>query len=398
MQARAIAAARAEFKNAATRLRIEQVREQIVEQAAFSFDFIALLTVASMLAGIGLITDNTVVIVASMLVSPIMGPVLGLTFGTRIADWPLVRTSFIHECLALLGCVVIGVLVGIAAGFTDLAENEWPTNEMEIRGEAQGLLTGIAIAIPSGMGVCLSILGGNTSSLVGVAISASLLPPAVNAGVCLVYAIFLKAGALQPPDSMKDAEDFAKIGGISLALTLVNILCIWIAGLIMFEIKEVAPTQSKNAFWAKDIKVARELNKKKSPPVDASVIRRGLKSALNREPSDRPVSKVELQPSPRRKSATAAPRPYNNLNAAFSLEQRKKTTSSFFNPLFWGIGADKEGGMDGEGTDDGDNVQYVGLEDMANLLGFNSEEDDDGDDGQYAPVAAPKPERRRFFF
>lgn len=71
-QARAIEAARAEWKNAATRLRVEQVREQIIEQAAFSFDFIALLTVASILAGVGLITNNTVVIVASMLVSPIM--------------------------------------------------------------------------------------------------------------------------------------------------------------------------------------------------------------------------------------------------------------------------------------------------------------------------------------
>jgi len=71
-QARAIEAARAEWKNAATRLRVEQVREQIVEQAAFSFDFVALLTVASILAGVGLITNNTVVIVASMLVSPIM--------------------------------------------------------------------------------------------------------------------------------------------------------------------------------------------------------------------------------------------------------------------------------------------------------------------------------------
>ena len=32
----------------------------------------------------------------------------------------------------------------------------------------------------SGMGVALSILGNNTASLVGVAISASLLPPAVS--------------------------------------------------------------------------------------------------------------------------------------------------------------------------------------------------------------------------
>lgn len=40
---------------------------------------------------------------------------------------------------------------------------------------------GLLVAIPSGAGVALSILGGNAGSLVGVAISASLLPPAVNA-------------------------------------------------------------------------------------------------------------------------------------------------------------------------------------------------------------------------
>lgn len=61
--------ARSEWKNAATRLRIEQVRELIVEQAEFSFDYLSLLSVASILAGVGLITNNTVVIVASMLVS-----------------------------------------------------------------------------------------------------------------------------------------------------------------------------------------------------------------------------------------------------------------------------------------------------------------------------------------
>jgi len=71
-QAKNIEAARAEWKNAASRLRVEQVKEQIHEQSALSLDFLALLFIASILAGIGLITDSTVVIVASMLVSPIM--------------------------------------------------------------------------------------------------------------------------------------------------------------------------------------------------------------------------------------------------------------------------------------------------------------------------------------
>ena len=49
------------------------------------------------------------------------------------------------------------------------------------RGVLRGLIPGLLIAIASGVGVALSVLGGNAGSLVGVAISASLLPPAVNA-------------------------------------------------------------------------------------------------------------------------------------------------------------------------------------------------------------------------
>lgn len=152
----------------------------------------------------------------------------------------------------------------------------------------------------------------------------------------------------------------------------------------MFEIKEVAPTQAKSAFWAKDIKAARELNQKKDcPPVNVSVIRQGLKSALNRQPSEKPVSKVKIQPSPRRKPA--ATRPYN-LNSAFAFEKRKDAAR----PSIWGASAAEEEDKDEEEVDD--NVRYVGLEDMAKLLGFD-EEDEDED----ATVVAGTSGKWRFF-
>ena len=137
--------------------------------------------------------------------------------------------------MALLISVVIGGAIGFTSSFSSGAE-DWPTNEMLSRGEPMGLVTGICIAIPSGMGDALSILGNNTASRVGVAISASLLPPAVNSGICWAHAILVRSGAV----SYANTPDFnfAQIGGISFLLTVVNIVCIWIAGMAMFAIKE----------------------------------------------------------------------------------------------------------------------------------------------------------------
>lgn len=315
-----------------------------------------------------------------MLVSPIMGPVLGCCFGSRIFDFPLVKSSLKNETLALAICVLIGLLIGLTTSFTDLAQS-WPTNEMQIRGEPKGLLIGIAIAIPSGMGVCLSILGGNTSSLVGVAISASLLPPAVNTGICFVYSIFLAVGVVEN-ETGETASEMAVVGGISFALTVINILCIWASGLVMFEIKEVAPTQKKNAFWAKDIKIARELNKgkrEKPPPVDVSVLKRGVQTALNRKraDSDPPVDTIRFQPPPPRQKPIGGDRSVS-LDAALSLdpEHRRPFRRSMFTGSMWAPTVPEV---------EDDNVRYVGLEDMAKLLGFD-EEDDDAETIDHAAV------------
>jgi uncharacterized hydrophobic protein (TIGR00271 family) len=360
--------ARQEWKNAATRLRIEQVREQIVEQAELSFDFISLLSIASIIAGVGLVTNNTVAIVASMLISPIMGPVLGLTFGSRIRDFPLARLSLFNELIALLGCIGIGVLCGICAAFTPSAAEDWPTSEMEGRGDPIGLISGIMIAIPSGMGVCLSILGGNTSSLVGVAISASLLPPAVNAGVCLIYSILLRAGAVEN-DRGYTSHDFFQIGGVSFALTVLNIICIWASGILMFHIKEVAPTTEKNAFWDRDIKYARELNKEETPPpVNITKIREALKNILKKSPDEPPTPEPKMRKEVRRASMPAMPDRIHSpatVGNVFAMHPRQH---SFNNPrLFSAIVEDAE---------DDDDIRYVGLEDMGNLLGFNNDEDE----------------------
>lgn len=206
-----------------------------------------------------------------------MGPVMGMTFGSRVLDWRLAKFSFRNELISLAVCIVVGLLIGLGASWSTDA-GSWPTQEMAARGDAMGLIVGIAIAVPSGMGVALSILGNNTASLVGVAISASLLPPAVNAGVCWMHAILILTGVVPNPTN----SDFALIGAVSLLLTIVNIICIWLAGIAMFTIKEVAPSKSKSAFWTNDIKMARAI-KKGNKKIDLEVLKVGLQDAIAKE-------------------------------------------------------------------------------------------------------------------
>lgn len=224
---------------------------------------------SSTLAGIGLATNNSVIIVASMLVSPIMGPVLALTFGSLIHDVRLTMLGLKHELISLLMCIAIGYVIGIISICIG-TEGDWPTAEMRNRGVINSLAIGFAVAIPSGVGVALSVLGNNNSSLVGVAISVSLLPPAVNCGIAFAYACFgftFDTGALDDDNNTySNAFSYFKLGGVSLCLTLINIGAIYVSALIMFRVKEVAPLSTQTAFWQEDIQRSRGWNDIGSAP------------------------------------------------------------------------------------------------------------------------------------
>ena len=132
---------------------------------------------------------------------------------------------------------------------------------MANRGTYANLVVGCPVAFFSGIGVAVSLLDDQASSLVGVAISASLLPPAVNCGIMWVAFVFVKtdSGALEGYNSFSDYEE---AGLVSLYLTLANIILVIISSMIMFRIKEVLPIKKK-IFWS-DLGIARKVYGKKA--------------------------------------------------------------------------------------------------------------------------------------
>eukprot|EP00457_Paulinella_chromatophora_P003673 gb/GEZN01003681.1/.p1 GENE.gb/GEZN01003681.1/~~gb/GEZN01003681.1/.p1 ORF type:complete len:624 (-),score=73.18 gb/GEZN01003681.1/:187-2058(-) len=212
------------------------VYKTITSGSELTFDFLMMVITAGALAGVALATNNTVVIVASMLVSPMMGPILGITFGFVIKSKALVLKALRVELFGLCVCICLGFVVGSLFGHKGQTHWGWPTQEMKSRTSIPGLLIGVAIAVPSGVGVAISVLTVNSSSLVGVAISASLLPPCVNAGLLFSMALW--------EHTHHTRVQCFTLGFSSVCLTLVNISCILVAAGIVFKLKIYVNTRN----------------------------------------------------------------------------------------------------------------------------------------------------------
>jgi uncharacterized hydrophobic protein (TIGR00271 family) len=263
------------FLSIASALRVEALAEEVNAAMEYNFDYILFVLIAAIIAGMGLITNSEVALIASMLVSPIMGPIMGFTFGLTIRDTKMCLHGLMMEMYSLMLCVVSGfILMTLIMCDNPKYVNEWITPEMRARGQKEYLLSGMAIAIPSGMGVALSLLSKNVSSLVGVAISASLLPPAVNAGMLWAYDR-LGDQILGLDEATSNTSDGKRLAGISLSLTLVNVMCIFLAGVATFMLKRVAPSRHEDSFWQRDLKKAGGALRRKSLLKEARATRKG---------------------------------------------------------------------------------------------------------------------------
>lgn len=228
-------------------LAVEEIYENVKKQAKLSFDFIAFSILAAAMAGFGLMQNNTTVIVASMLLSPLMGPMLGVALGYVVRDRALFIKGTRNELISLGLSFAVGIVMAImlpilvavtpanfVSGVADNLNNGVVT---EITRRAGFSAIDVGVAIFSGAAVAVSVTKGDMSSLVGVAISAALMPPAVNAALMLMLGAIYGSTAL------------AGIGIGSLLLLTINIILIDLAAIVMFRIKKLTPLADRSATW-----------------------------------------------------------------------------------------------------------------------------------------------------
>jgi uncharacterized hydrophobic protein (TIGR00341 family) len=200
-------------EDSATQAR-ESLYEGVEKSARLDLNFVVLVILSTLVAGIGMIENNVAVVVGAMVIAPLLGPNLALSLGTALGDIPLMRKA--------AQTLFVGILltVGLSAGLGVI----WPYDltSHELMSRTQAGMDSVALALASGAAAALSLTTGLSSVLVGVMVAVALLPPAAALG------LFLGHG-----------DNSLAIGaGLLLA---VNVVCVNLASKLVFFVKSIRP-------------------------------------------------------------------------------------------------------------------------------------------------------------
>lgn len=146
-------------------------------RSGVSFKGSQLLTLifAIFIASLGLNTNSIPVIIGAMLISPLMGPIIGMGLGIGVQDFTLVKRSLKNVTAAVVGSLATSALYFLISpqyeGASQLLARTSPS------------IYDVFVALFGGAAGILSIAAKNKGQVMpGVAIATSLMPPLCTAG------------------------------------------------------------------------------------------------------------------------------------------------------------------------------------------------------------------------
>ena len=134
-----------------------------------------ILICAVFIASLGLNTNSIAVIIGAMLISPLMGPIIGLGLGLGITDFKLVRKSLRNFAISTLLAIATSALYFIISPIS--------TAHSELLARTQPTTYDVLIAFFGGLaGVIAGSSKYKGNVIPGVAIATALMPPLCTAG------------------------------------------------------------------------------------------------------------------------------------------------------------------------------------------------------------------------
>lgn len=153
----------------------DQAEQEIREGVSFRGINMLILITAIFIASLGLNTNSTAVIIGAMLISPLMGPIVGLGLGVGIYDFELIKRSLrnllMATAISVLTSTLYFIISPVSEGHSELLARTSPT------------IYDVLIAFFGGAAGILAAGSKFKGNVVpGVAIATALMPPLCTAG------------------------------------------------------------------------------------------------------------------------------------------------------------------------------------------------------------------------
>ena len=202
-------------KNKIIRVGREELYYDLTTEADLNWNFIILIVLSSLVAGIGILQNNLAIIIAAMVIAPLIGPNMALALATTLGDLWLAKKS----AFTLLAGTLVALLICVIWGFYD-------PSVQYISKQTNISYGDLVLALVSGVAGVLAILRGTSSALVGVMVAVALLPPWVRTG------LFLGSG-------------YVENALYSFLIFSINVISLNLAGILTFLVAGIRP----NKWW-----------------------------------------------------------------------------------------------------------------------------------------------------
>lgn len=188
------------------------------------FTNVPYVVIAAIVAFIGLAQNDSTVIIASMLFSPIGGQIIRSSVGIMAGNGPQIQIGVINHLTYVLMIWVIGFILGFTLDSKETVDkNNQMVNRASWTDSPSSIFNSVVLAIVSGAVLGLSHRDNDTSLVVAIGIGASLLPPVVNSGMFASFAV-----------KTKDPK-YGKMSGKSLGLWFMNYIALLATVSVIFK-------------------------------------------------------------------------------------------------------------------------------------------------------------------
>ncbi|RKT53941.1 DUF389 domain-containing protein [Saccharothrix australiensis] len=164
----------------------EELIARTGEESRLNATFLAFLTIACLLAAVGVVTDSPVTIVGAMVVGPEFGPLAAIAVGLVLRRRDLVRRAGLALAAGFPLAMLITFAGAVLGSYTGLFDRDVVLAAHQVDFVFQVGPFSLIVALLAGAAGMLSMTSAKSAALVGVFISVTTVPAAGFAAIAAV--------------------------------------------------------------------------------------------------------------------------------------------------------------------------------------------------------------------